>query len=165
METAPGLREVHEVRVMPGRKAKPTALKLIDGNPGKRKPDPEEPKPAKVYEPDPPDDYTEIQRMKWNEIAGKLARCRVLTELDLDSLDIYVREWCNLQEAIADINQRGKLLQMPTGGVMWNPSWAQYKHSQSVVRSIMSEFGMTPSTRTGLVASADGEGKNRWSKF
>ncbi len=150
---------------MPGRKAKPTALKLIDGNPGNRKINETEPKPAKVYHPDPPTDFSSIQRLKWNEVTDKLAKCRVLTELDLDALEIYCREWVNLQEAISDISQRGKLLQMPSGGVMWNPSWAQYKHSQAVCRSIMSEFGMTPSTRTGLIASADGEGKNRWSKF
>lgn len=149
----------------PGRKPKPSALKLIDGNPGNRPISEHEPKPAKLYHPEPPDSFTDLEKAKWREITDKLARCRVLTELDLDALEIYCREWVNLQEAISDINQRGKLLQMPTGGVMWNPSWAQYKHSQSVCRSIMAEFGMTPSTRTGIVASADEKGNNRWAKF
>ena len=148
-----------------GRKAKPTALKLVDGNPGNRPINQQEPTPVKVYNPDPPAEFTEIQTAKWREVAGKLAGCRVLTELDLDALEMYCREWVNLQEAISDLSTRGKLLQMPSGGVMWNPSWTQYKHSQQVCRSIMSEFGMTPSTRTGLVASADEEGQNRWGKF
>ena len=148
-----------------GRKAKPTALKLIDGNPGNRPINVQEPTPAKVYNPDPPPDFTDLQTAKWNEVSGKLAACRVLTELDLDALEIYCREWVNLHEAIADLAQRGKLMQMPTGGVMWNPSWSQLKHSQGVCRSIMGDFGMTPSKRSGLVASADDTGNNRWSKF
>ena len=148
-----------------GRKAKPTALKLIDGNPGNRPINVQEPTPAKVYNPDPPDGFDTLQTDKWREVSHKLAACRVLTELDLDALEIYCREWVNLQSAIGDVAARGKLIQLPTGGVMWNPSWTQLKHSQGVCRSIMAEFGMTPSTRTGLVASADDTGNNRWSKF
>jgi len=148
-----------------GRKAKPTALKLVDGNPGNRPINKHEPQPAKVYNPDPPEGFDTVHIGKWNEVAGKLAKIRVLTELDLDALEVYCREWVNYHEAIADIAERGKLLQMPSGGVMWNPSWTQLKHSQNVCRSIMAEFGMTPSTRTTLVASADETGKNRWSSF
>lgn len=148
-----------------GRKAKPTALKLIDGNPGNRPINQQEPTPVKVYNPDPPAEFDNLQTAKWREVAGKLGACRVLTELDLDALEIYCREWVNLQSAIDDVTRRGKLIQLPTGGVMWNPSWTQLKHSQGVCRSIMAEFGMTPSTRTGLVASADDTGNNRWSKF
>ena len=148
-----------------GRKAKPTALKLIDGNPGGRPINQHEPMPQKVYKPDPPEGFNTLQTAKWNEITAKLAKIRVLTELDIDALEIYCREWINLHEALNDISDRGKLLQTPSGGVMWNPSWTQYKHSLSVCRSIMSEFGMTPSTRTGLIASADDTGKNQWAEF
>jgi len=148
-----------------GRKAKPTALKLIDGNPGNRPINIHEPMPMKVYKPDAPKDFTPLQLAKWNEVTEKLARIKVLTELDLDALEIYCREWVNYHEAMTDVSKRGKLLTTTGGGVMWNPSWTQLKHSQSVCRSIMAEFGMTPSTRTTLVASADDTGANRWAKF
>lgn len=148
-----------------GRKAKPTALKLIDGNPGNRAINRHEPQPAKVYNPPPPTGFDDVQIAKWNEITDKLAKIRVLTELDLDALDIYCREWVNLHQAISDVNRLGKLMTTPGGGVMWNPAWTQLKHSQAVCRSIMAEFGMTPSTRTTLVASADDTGKNQWAEF
>lgn len=148
-----------------GRKAQPTALKLLKGNPGHRPINQHEPQPKRVYEPPVPTGFNDLQTAKWNEVAAKLAKVRVLTELDLDALEIYCREWVNLHEALTDIANRGKLLQTPGGGVTWNPSWSQYKHSQSVCRAIMSEFGMTPSSRTTLVASADETGKNQWSEF
>ena len=149
----------------PGRKAKPTALKLIEGNPGNRPINEHEPAPPKVYNPDAPEGFTSVQIAKWDEVVGKLGKIRILTELDLDSVEIYVREWVNYHVALADVADRGKLLQLASGGVMWNPQWTQLKHSQSVCRSIMSEFGMTPSTRVGLVADADDKGKSRWSNF
>jgi len=148
-----------------GRKAKPTALKLVQGNPGNRPINKKEPEPLRIYNPEPPESFNELQSAKWVELARKLGDCRVLTELDLDALEIYCREWVNMHEAINDINERGKLMVTRGGGVMWNPNWSQYKHSQSVCRSIMSEFGMTPSTRTSVVAVGDPEGKNEWSEF
>ena len=148
-----------------GRKNKPTALKLIQGNPGNRPINKNEPTPVHVYNPQPPESLNELEAAKWVEVAGKLAACRVLTELDLDSLEIYCRNWISMHEALNDLNDRGKLLKTKSGSFMWNPQWTQYKHSERVCRSIMAEFGMTPSTRTGVVAVADSSGKNEWSEF
>lgn len=148
-----------------GRKAKPTALKLVQGNPGNRPINKKEPEPRRIYNPDPPETLNELEAAKWREISVKLAEARVLTELDLDALEIYCREWVALHEALNDLEDRGKLLQTRSGGVMWNPNWTQYKHSQAVCRSIMAEFGMTPSTRTGIIATGDADGKDEWAEF
>lgn len=148
-----------------GRKAKPTALKLVAGLPGKRPVNEKEPQPPRVYDPAPPEIFNDVERAKWAEVCSKLAACRVLTELDLDALEIYIRNWVAMIEALNDLNDRGKLLRSPNGGAMWNPSWTHYKHAERICRSLQSEFGMTPSTRTGIVASADPDGKNEWSEF
>lgn len=149
----------------PGRKAKPTALKLITGNPGKREINLEEPEPAKVFDPDPPEGFSAVEIAKWRTLCLQLSACNVLTELDLDALEMYVRNWCTMMDALADLDLRGKLLQSPSGGPMWNPSWAEYKHCARLVRSLQNEFGMTPSSRTGVVASAGDAGRDRWSDF
>lgn len=148
-----------------GRKPKPTALKLIEGNPGKRPINDAEPEPEKVFDPAPPQSFNQLEATKWREMTAKLTASRILTVLDLDALEIYCREWVNLQDAIADVNARGKLLRLNSGGTMWNPSWTQLKHSQSVCRSIMAEFGLTPSSRSSLVVQADKSGRDAWSDF
>lgn len=148
-----------------GRKAKPTALKLLQGNPGKRALNVKEPEPVKVYQPQAPQSFNELEVAKWVEVCAKLAACRVLTELDLDALEIYVRNWVAMIEALNDISERGKLLRSPSGGPMWNPSWAHYKHAERVCRALQAEFGMTPSTRTSVMAVGDPDGKNEWSEF
>lgn len=149
-----------------GRKPKPTALKLIEGNPGGRQLNEAEPKPIAVFQPPAPEHFNYIEEAKWHEMTAKLAAVGVLTELDLDALELYVIEWVAMFQALTDLRERGKMLRTANGSTMWNPSWAQYKHSQKVCRSLQSEFGLTPSSRTGIVAEAtDDTGKDVWADF
>jgi P27 family predicted phage terminase small subunit len=148
-----------------GRKAKPSALRLVQGNPGHRPVNEDEPKPRKVFAPKPPRGLSKVEQAKWKKLCKQLSENRVLTELDLDALEMYVRSWHSMMQALADVKKRGKLITNATGGEVWNPSWTEYKHSVAVVRSLQAEFGLTPSSRTGIVATADDDGKERWSKF
>ncbi len=148
-----------------GRKSKPSALRLVQGNPGHRPVNEHEPEPQKVFAPKPPRGFSKVEQAKWKKLCKQLSECRVLTVLDLDALEMYVRSWHSMMVALADVKKRGKLISTGKGGEVWNPSWTEYKHSVSVVRSLQSEFGLTPSSRTGIIATADDEGKNRWSQF
>ena len=146
----------------PGPKKKPSMLSLIDGNPGKRPINQDEPKPAKVFTPRAPKNMTRVERAKWRQMVKVLGGMRVLTVADLDALEIYVRSWCSMQDARADLNERGKMIEGVNGGRVWNPSWTEYKHSLNVVRQIGSEFGLTPSTRVHVKADADENGASSW---
>lgn len=148
-----------------GRKSKPSALRLVQGNPGHRPVNEDEPTPRKVFAPAAPRTLSKVEKAKWKKLCKQLADVRVLTELDLDALEMYVRSWHTMIVAQADVKKRGKLILNASGGEVWNPSWTEYKHAVSVVRSLQSEFGLTPSARTGIVATADDDGKERWSKF
>ena len=145
-----------------GRKKKPLALRLIDGGAGHRPINEKEPKAEKVFDPKPPADYDKLHKAKWKQMCKQLSDSRVLTVLDLDALDIYVRNWILLCEARLDLKDRGKLLRTATGAPMWNPSWSQCKYSEGICRSMMAEFGMTPSSRTGIIADAGDDGKTVW---
>jgi P27 family predicted phage terminase small subunit len=148
-----------------GRKSKPSALRLVQGNPGHRPINEDEPAPTKVFAPPAPRTLSKVEKAKWKKLCKQLSDARVLTELDLDALEIYVRSWHTMMVCLADVKKRGKLILNATGGEVWNPSWTEYKHSVSVVRSLQAEFGLTPSSRTGIVATADDAGKERWAKF
>ncbi len=145
-----------------GRKPKPTTLRLLQGNAGKRPINEEEPQPAKLFTPGPPRHFGKLECAKWRQMCRVLSAARVLTVMDLDALEIYCVNWVAMHEALNDISARGKLLRTPGGNAMWNPSWTHYKHAERVCRSLQAEFGLTPSSRTGVVASADSEGKDQW---
>jgi phage terminase small subunit len=64
-----------------GRKPKPTHLKVLSGNPGRRPLPESEPKPQPVAPPC-PDWLPEEARAKWDELAPELERLGLLTAVD-----------------------------------------------------------------------------------
>ena len=66
---------------MAGRKPKPTALKKLEGNPGKRKLNTKEPMPGKGM-PDCPKWLLPEAKKEWERLCVKLSEIGVLTEID-----------------------------------------------------------------------------------
>jgi hypothetical protein len=71
---------------MPGRPPKPTALKLLQGNPGKRPLNDREPKPAVGCEMPEFVKGDPLYVAEWNREAPRLIRLGILTEIDGDIL-------------------------------------------------------------------------------
>ena len=67
---------------MAGRKPKPTALKKLEGNPGKRKLNTKEPMPGKGM-PDCPKWLLPEAKKEWERLCVKLSEIGVLTEIDM----------------------------------------------------------------------------------
>lgn len=134
-----------------GRKATPTALKLARGNPGKRKLNTREPKPAQpAGTPTAPRRLTGIALAKWNELAPELHRTGVYTVVDVDALERYCliyQRWVEAEEQIADegfITLTEKLNQIQ------NPYLSVANRCIKQLDSLASSFGLTPSSRTGV---------------
>lgn len=110
-----------------GNKPKPTKLRLLEGNRGHRS-IPNNPKPLPVY-PRPPKTLDKYGRKEWRKRGKELYRMGLLSVLDLPAFEIYCdwySEWTRAKTLIAK------------------------KEAGHQVRMFMIEFGMTPSSRTGL---------------
>lgn len=66
-----------------GRKPKPSHLKLVTGNPGKRAINTQEPAPERIL-PQPPGELTAEARGEWDRVAGELNRLGLLTGQEAD---------------------------------------------------------------------------------
>jgi P27 family predicted phage terminase small subunit len=67
--------------------------------------------------------------------------------------------WTKLQET-------GMLVKSPNGYRMTNPYWAVLNHAIKKVCALLSEFGMTPGSRSRIHAAiADDESDDEWSKL
>lgn len=77
---------------MAGRKPKPTHLKLLEGNPGKRALNKNEPKP-KVKVPSCPRHLVGEARKEWRRISKELLTLNLLTEIDRAALAAYCQAW------------------------------------------------------------------------
>ena len=89
---------------MAGRKPKPTALKKLEGNPGKRKLNTKEPVPGKGI-PDCPKWLLPEAKEEWKRLCQKLSEMGVLTEIDMAAFAAYCQSYARWKEAQEHIDK------------------------------------------------------------
>jgi DNA modification methylase len=92
---------------MRGRKPKPTRLKVITGNPGKRPLNHNEPRPE-VEIPECPPELGPAAQREWQRLVGDLAAFRLLTNLDRAALAAYCGAYALWAEAMEAIQKFGR---------------------------------------------------------
>ena len=155
---------------MSGR-PKPTALKLLEGNPGKRKLLENEPKPYPKAPPMP--EYLDEKALEaWGILAPKLERIGLFTEIDGDMLANVCTLRSRLLAIRKYINEENKSLVAevhkpdPDGGVRIeykpSPYVVMEKQYMEIYRRHASEFGLSPRGRVGLSVGKDEDDGDDW---
>lgn len=135
---------------MPGRKPKPTYLKLMDGNPGKRPLNMNEPSPA-IELPEAPADLDDLALAEWEQLAPELVKVGCLSAIDARQLALY----CDIRSRLVKAKQALKDEYVlagagENGGLYQNPLLAVVNKCTEQMMKIAAEFGMTPSSRTKI---------------
>jgi P27 family predicted phage terminase small subunit len=139
---------------MRGRKPKPTALKRLDGNPGKRGYNHDEPVLPEGL-PDCPGHLSEQAREEWHRIAGTLREAGVLTTVDRAALAAYCQAWGRWVEAEEKLKELPAMIKTPSGYVQQNP-WLPVANKQlEIMGRYMAELGITPASRSRVQALVD----------
>ena len=132
---------------MAGRKPTPTNLKLLKGNPGKRPINKNEPKPDPGI-PAPPDHLCRHALVEWGRITGELFRLGLLTDVDRAALAAYCQTYGRWIEAEDSIKTQGLTITTTNGNEIQNPLVGIANKSLELMHKFLTEFGMTPSSRT-----------------
>lgn len=133
---------------MPGPKPTPTALKILRGNPGRRRLNDEEPQPEAIALPAPPKDLSEAALAEWNERGPMLERLGLLTEADVPAFETYCRAWGRYQEAEVKLKQLGEVVKAPSGYPIQNPYRSVANRALAQCQHFWAEFGMMPASRS-----------------
>ena len=134
-----------------GRPPKPSAEKILSGNPGKRPLSADEPTP-------PPSDmvspaYLDSDaRAKWIEMAAELRALGLLTRVDEDALSFYCAQFSRWKKAEAIVQLKGEVITTEAGNLIQNPYLSIANRALKEMGRIGAEFGLTPSSRTRLHA-------------
>jgi P27 family predicted phage terminase small subunit len=138
----------------------PFPLKVLRGNPGKRRMKPE-PRPEITAEvPEPPPFITGYAADEWWTTAPELHRLGLLTRVDVSALAAYCHafgQWRMAAESLAKMQandpiMNGMIIKTKYGDAAMNPLVSIVrKHAGDVVR-YAAEFGLTPVARTRLAA-------------
>jgi P27 family predicted phage terminase small subunit len=132
---------------MRGRKPKPSHLKLLDGNPGRRQLNPNEPQPAKRT-PTCPAHLCPPAKAEWKRLAAQLSGLRIFTELDRAALAAYCQAYGRWVEAERKLHETPMLLKLPSGYVQQSP-WLTIANKQlELMHKYLSEFGLSPVSRS-----------------
>lgn len=131
-----------------GRTKKPAALKLLDGNPGKR-PILVEPKPVPIA-PECPIWLSDFAQEEWARVYEKLERLGLLTEVDGTAFEAYCTAYGQFKEAHLILREKGLTFSTPNGYEQQRPEVAIANNAAKVMRGFMIEFGLTPAARARL---------------
>lgn len=131
-----------------GRKPKPTALKIAAGNPGKRPLNRREPK-RDGSAPSCPRWLDPEAKAEWRRIVPILVAQKVTSRVERASLAAYCMAWSHLKRAEKELLRDG--LTYMSGGIRKkNPAASIFHEALTELRSLASEFGLTPSSRSSV---------------
>lgn len=134
---------------MRGRKPKPTALKLLEGNPGKRPINGREPRPPNA-KPTCPSHLSPTAKAEWKRLADALNQIGLLTQVDRAALAAYCQAYGRWVEAEKKLAETPTILKMPSGYIQVSP-WLTISNKQlDLMARYMTELGLTPSSRSRL---------------
>lgn len=136
---------------MRGRRPKPSALKRLQGNPGKRKLNDREPTPPPPSTALPCPDFVQGDaRAEWHRMAELLAAANLLTEVDRTALAAYCQAYGRWVDAEKQLRKTGPVIKSPSGYPILNPYVSLVKAYMTQMHRMLVEFGMTPSSRSRL---------------
>ena len=143
---------------MKGRKPKPTNLKVLEGNPGQRPLNENEPKPKPVA-PKPPTWLRKEAKKEWKRAAKELEQLGLLTQIDMATFAGYCQTYAKWREAEEFIQENGSTYEIPKYGedgelisvyYQQYPQVSQARQYLEQITKLCAEFGMTPSSRSRI---------------
>ena len=155
-----------------GRKPKPTALRLVGGNAGRRPLNKNEPKPE-LSQPTPPAFLNDDAKVEWSRICETLYKVGLMTELDRGALaaccQAYGR-WAQAERALARMSDKDELtralmIKTSNGNAIQNPLVGIANKAAADYVKYAVEFGMTPSARARVTTHPNDEKENKLAEF
>ena len=143
---------------MSGPPPKPTALKRLEGNPGKHRLNENEPQPAVGC--DAPDWLTPGARAEWGRVYPEIARLGLITVVDRAAFAAYCLAVDIMERATAamrptDENPLPELTEKLTRAT---GAESLRREAMKTIKSFATEFGFTPASRSRIeIKSPEGD--------
>ena len=137
---------------MKGRKPKPTALKLLQGNPGRRAVNTAEPKHGALDAAVPVELVDAAARAEWSRVATVLAAHGHVTTVDRATLLGYCLKYAQWQALEREAAAHPFIVKSPSGYPLPNLALGMANKAFALVLKAAAELGITPSSRSRVHA-------------
>ncbi len=141
-----------------GRKKKPTALRILDGNAGRRPLNKQEPE----YEagiPDKPKWFDIYASEEWDRLTGNLNGQRIFTKNDLGILVSTCLAYEQMRETLAILKALGRSYVVEDMGgnkhYKARPECVRFETAQREYRTLLAELGFSPASRSKVKTLPD----------
>lgn len=145
-----------------GRKSKPTALKIAEGNPGGRKLNDREPDFGQVTNIEPPFWIDGDAADMWGRVVPLLCDAKVLSPTDLHNIEVFCSAYGNWRTAQAQLTKEGPVVMGAQGGPVKNPAATVVKESAGMIATFGALLGLDPSSRVRLMGGKKPEAENEF---
>lgn len=132
-----------------GPAPKPTATKRLEGNPGKRKLNQNEPKP-RSRRPKMPDYFSQDQEAVWRRVTRELRAMQVMTSADADVITLLVEAIVERREAQVIVAKDGATIMSPNGYPTVHPLSGKVNKLGAQILRLLEQLGMTPASRSRI---------------
>lgn len=136
---------------MRGRKPKPTKLKKLAGNPGKRPLNQHEARVAPEI-PTCPSHLLGEARREWKRITVELYSAGLMTLIDRAAIAGYCQAWARWVRAEKQLTKGGEVVTGVNGTLKLSPWHTVAKNAKEEMRKLLIEFGMSPASRSRVEA-------------
>lgn len=141
---------------MRGRPRKPTELKKLQGNPGKRPLPRNEPRPARDL-PYCPAHLNDEAKREWKRIVHTLYDTGLLTKVDKAALAMYCQAWGRWVEAENQVAINGDVVKTKQGNIIQNPYLSISNRAWDQLSKMIQQFGLSPAARARLTVQPEYE--------
>ena len=138
---------------MRGRKPQPTVLKVLRGNPGRRKLNPAEPQHAPLEATVPAELTDPLAQAEWTRVAAMLIDRGQVTSVDRAVLAGYCLKYAQWQALEREAAGHPFIVRSPSGYPIPNPALGMANKVFGLMLKAAAELGITPSSRSRVVGT------------
>jgi len=95
-----------------------------------------------------PDDMSAGAIKQWDKVSKQLKEARIITNIDVDALSMYCEAYATWIDANKAIQKHGVVVKNKSGFPVQSPYFLVANKAFDQMRAMLTEFGMTPSSRT-----------------
>lgn len=151
---------------MAGRTPKPSSLRLVEGNRGKRRLNKQEPDPAYLADLVAPAWLPAATRVVWDEIVPHLRAAKMLTTIDVPMLEkgcVAIAQYRHATKMLGDslvldaesVEESG--VKVVTKAATLNQWMVAQSMSFKQAMAVLQQFGMSPAARTRIAIQPQGD--------
>ena len=138
----------------------PDALKLVKGTAQRCRMNPDQPEYDTLMEC--PRGFDKKHKAAWFEIVPMLIDAGVATVADVHALEMLIEKKIQWRKAQDKVNEMGDVIESPSGYPILNPYYTTSMQLGKEYGKLLSDFGMTPSSRQKVIVDTPPKNSGRF---